>query len=154
MDSNKQLDLDFYQTLEALRKTYLSVSQSQSLPPSVLTNVYHWISALKSVECGLTHRRVCLRNQMAIDLLKQLQGRQIEWPFDQGQAQARMAQMMGAIAEGKENGQAEELKANESQRSSFLADVSTSLNTDRFFQRPSRNLCLTQSMTSIHSGFS
>ena len=69
---------------------------------------------------------------MAIDLLKQLQGRQIEWPFDQSQAQNRIAQMMAAIGDGKENTYAEEIKANESQRSSFLADVSTSLNTDRF----------------------
>ena len=51
MDSYK-LDLDFHHTLETLRKTYLFVSQNQALPPSTLTCVYHWISALKSVECG------------------------------------------------------------------------------------------------------
>jgi hypothetical protein len=40
--------------------------------------------------------------------------------------------MMAAITDGKENSHAEELKVSESQRSSFLEDVSTSLNTDRF----------------------
>ena len=52
--------------------------------------------------------------------------------------------MMAAIAEGKENFEGEENKANESsKRSSFLADVSTSLNIDRSQQKVSRNLCLT-----------
>jgi hypothetical protein len=60
----------------------------------VLSKVYQWISALKSVDCRRQYRRVCLRNQMALDLLKQMRGFPttggVEWPFSQGQAARRI----------------------------------------------------------------
>lgn len=90
---------DFAHTLESLRKTYLLVSTNKQMPPQQMTCVYQWISALRSIECSGSYKKVCLRNQMALDLLAQLQfHRRIEWPFDQSQAIGMLTQMM-AVAE-------------------------------------------------------
>lgn len=76
-------EADFFETLESLRRSYLVISKQQGMAPQQLTCVYQWISALKSIECNKSYKKVCLRNQMAIDLLQQLQfQRKLEWPFD------------------------------------------------------------------------
>ncbi len=92
---------------------------------------------------------------MAIDLLQQLEKRQVEWPFDQPQAQTRIEQMMKMAVKEDNYKENDTRNTNESQRSSILAEISTSLNTDRFTQqRSSRNQGLGSSLTSLYSGYS
>lgn len=88
---------DFFACVESLRQVYLQVSQQQQRQYSqetqqALSTVYQWISALKSVQCRQSFKKVCLRNQMAIDLLKQMEAvaggraKGVEWPFNEGKA--------------------------------------------------------------------
>jgi hypothetical protein len=51
---------------------------------------------------------------MALDLLNQLHARNIEWPFDQGQAQTRIQLMMSAITDSSHGVAIDEGKGNES----------------------------------------
>ncbi|TNV80561.1 hypothetical protein FGO68_gene16200 [Halteria grandinella] len=115
-------DSDFILTMEDLRVTYLQISnerQFSGFHPGIMTTVYNWISALKMVECADSFKKVCLRNQMAIDLLKQLQNRSIEWPFDQPQAHSRLREMMQVAGQQVRESVDETRSSIASQRGSF-----------------------------------
>jgi hypothetical protein len=80
-------EIDFARTMESLRVAYLVYCQSGG---DQQTTVYAWISALKGADCQDSFKKMCLRNQMALDLLQQLERRTVEWPFDQTQARTRL----------------------------------------------------------------